>query len=100
MPSCCYSLQYTKQRVSRPDYGLREDVLLPWYTELARQYTAQPYGAPWHGNRTLIRLYETLAWTAGEDRWARAGTRAGAGCLCLLSHLSPPVPLLCDVIRS
>jgi hypothetical protein len=61
--------QYTKQRVSRPDYGLREDVLLPWYRELARQYTAQPYGAHWAGNRTLIELYESLAWTAGEDRW-------------------------------
>ena len=45
-------------------------MLLPWYRELARQYTAQPYGAHWAGNRTLIELYESLAWTAGEDRWA------------------------------
>jgi hypothetical protein len=55
--------------VSRPDFGLRDDVLLPWYRELAAQYTARPYGAPWLGNRSLLHAYEAMAYAAGEDRF-------------------------------
>ena len=64
--------QFTKQRNSKPDFGLREDILLPWYTELARQYTATPYGTPWAGNTTLLTEYESIAWHAGEDRYSRS----------------------------
>ncbi len=65
-------------------------MLLPWYRELARQYTAQPYGAHWAGNRTLIELYESLAWTAGEDRWGVAqllGFHSGL-VVCVHMHLA------------
>jgi hypothetical protein len=61
--------QYTAQRVAKPDYGLREEILLPWYTELARQYLSRPYGAQWTGNRTLLDWYERAAYDAGENRY-------------------------------
>ncbi len=44
--------QYTNQRRAKPDYGLREEILLPWYTEFANQYLALPYGATWAGQAT------------------------------------------------
>lgn len=59
--------QYTKQRVSKPDYGLREDVLLPWYSALADQYVRSPLDS-WKGNATLIALYDQLARAAGEEK--------------------------------
>lgn len=59
--------QYTKQRHSPADWGLREDVLLPWYYELARQYTAAPYGG-WQGNQSLLALYESMQEGVGEVR--------------------------------
>ena len=62
--------QFTKQRISRPDYGLREDVLLPWYATFAAQYIATPYNS-WTGNRSLIEQYESLAWYGGEDRYGK-----------------------------
>ena len=52
-------VMYTKQRHAKSYTGHREDVLLPWYAELARQYTATPYGE-WKGNRTLLLLYEDM----------------------------------------
>ncbi len=63
------SPQFTPQRISKPDYGLREDVLLPWYAELGRQYTATPYNT-WQGNDTLLYLYEASAFAAGEARYS------------------------------
>jgi hypothetical protein len=59
---CICLLQFTRQRSSKPDWGLREAILLPWYTELAAQYLARPYGAPWTGNSTLLASYEQRAW--------------------------------------
>jgi hypothetical protein len=41
----CYTFcQYTRQRISKPDYGLREAIMLPWYKDLADLYLASPYG--------------------------------------------------------
>jgi hypothetical protein len=57
--------------VSKPDYGLREEILLPWYWELSNQYMQHPYNA-WPGNRTLLRYYERLAFDAGERRYSRS----------------------------
>lgn len=70
--------QFLLQRYSSPDFGLREDVLLPWYTELARQYTSSstPFGG-WSGNRTLFAYYESLQAEADsppeprEEGWSR-----------------------------
>lgn len=36
--------------------------MLPWYTEFGRQYLAQPYGAEWKGNFTLLHAYEKAAY--------------------------------------
>lgn len=44
-PTFCVP-QYTRQRISKPDYGLREAIMLPWYKDLADQYMASPYGTP------------------------------------------------------
>ena len=57
--------------MSRPDFGLTDEILLPWYHEFARQYTSasRPYGSPWTGNTTLFRLYEHMAYLAGEVRF-------------------------------
>jgi hypothetical protein len=52
-------MQYILQRDSSPDFGLREDVYLPFYEELARQYCATGYGE-WRGNRTLLLWYEEM----------------------------------------
>ena len=65
-------LQFTKQRAAKPDFGLREAILLPWYGELARQYIARPYGTPWQGNASLLAAYELAAFDAGETRFNRA----------------------------
>ncbi len=67
MPVCV--LQFTPQRQSTPDFGLRESILLPWYEELAKQYLARPFGIPWAGNASLLALYEQLAYDAGENRF-------------------------------
>ena len=64
-------LQYTKQRQSKPSYGLRDAVLIHWYTELARQYTSTRYNT-WQGNATLLHQYEALAFDAGETRYSRS----------------------------
>jgi hypothetical protein len=61
--------QFTLQRQSKPDWGLREDVLLPWYEEFTRQYVSRPYGDVWIGNITLFEWYEELAYHAGENRF-------------------------------
>ncbi len=61
--------QYITQRDSAPDFGLIESVLLPWYTELAAQYTAAPYGG-WAGNRSLLTQYEDMQAAAGEKRFS------------------------------
>ena len=53
--------------MSKPDYGVKEDILLPWYTELMKQYTAGKYGQ-WAGNDALAEAYEDLAVSAGE-KW-------------------------------
>lgn len=70
-PHRIHGWQFTKQRTSRPDFGLREDILMPWYTELMHQYTATPYGE-WSGNKTLLDLYEHYAWLGGEIRHGRS----------------------------
>jgi hypothetical protein len=56
--------------MSKPDYGLREAILLPWYNTLADQYLLTPYGT-WGGNATLLSHYETSAYDAGESRHSR-----------------------------
>ena len=61
--------QYTVQRSGSPDTGLREEILLPWYTELANQYLATPYGSEWKGNFSLLHMYEKLAYDNLEDRF-------------------------------
>ena len=63
-------LQYTRQRIATPDHGLRESILLPWYTALADQYTTTAFGS-WKGNASLLHLYETTAFAAGENRFSR-----------------------------
>ena len=63
-------MQYTRQRIARPDWGLREAILLPWYKELADQYLASPYDS-WSGNYSLFTSYEQRAETAGEIRFSR-----------------------------
>ena len=63
----CPMVQYTRQRSSKPDYGLRDAILLKWYHMLAEQYCAQPYGS-WTGNVSLLAAYEARAFAAGEDR--------------------------------
>lgn len=62
-------VQYTLQRQSKPDFGLCEEVLLPFYTELASQYCAVGFGA-WAGNASLLTLYEQLAEAARERKHA------------------------------
>jgi hypothetical protein len=61
------SPQYTRQRISQPDFGLREDILLPWYHTLMQQYVARPFGS-WSGNATLFVEYEASAKAHGERR--------------------------------
>ena len=63
-------MQYTRQRIARPDWGLREAILLPWYKELADQYLASPYDS-WSGNYSLFTSYEQRAEAAGEVRFSR-----------------------------
>jgi hypothetical protein len=63
----CEHAQYTRQRSSKPDYGLREAILLEWYRQLADQYCARPFDS-WAGNATLLEVYEARAYAAGEDR--------------------------------
>ena len=62
--------QYTRQRSSKPDFGLREEILLPWYHVFTRQYMASPYGE-WGGNSTLLDVYKRIAWLHGEDPFSR-----------------------------
>jgi len=56
--------QFYGQRLLGPDFGLRDEILLPWYYEFALQYAAQPFGE-WKGNLSLINLYDQMAanWT-------------------------------------
>lgn len=61
--------QFILQRASRPDFGLREDVILPWYEELAKQYCARPFGG-WQGNRTLLLLHDDMQAALGERRYS------------------------------
>ncbi|MDR3740405.1 MAG: hypothetical protein P4L40_15435 [Terracidiphilus sp.] len=65
---CFVPLQFTTQRSSRPDFGLREDVLLPWYHAFTEQYTRVAWGQ-WAGNASLLALYEDMAWEHGENRF-------------------------------
>jgi hypothetical protein len=39
----------------------RQEIMLPWYTDFANQYLAQPYGSEWKGNFTLLHTYEKAA---------------------------------------
>jgi hypothetical protein len=71
-------VQYNKQRQSGPDYGLREDVLLPWFNELADAYTAVPYGG-WQGNRTLLLRFEEMMEGVGEKRFSASVTHHCTG---------------------
>ncbi|MDR3414459.1 MAG: hypothetical protein P4L87_26435, partial [Formivibrio sp.] len=73
---CVPSPQFTLQRQSSPDFGLREDILLPWYHAFADQYVRKPWGG-WQGNATLLPLYESMAWKNGEDRFGRFPTSRG-----------------------
>ena len=66
-----FHVQYTRQRTSKPDFGLREVILLPWYDELAKQYCATEFGG-WAGNASLLHLYESMAYSWGEDRYSRS----------------------------
>ena len=67
---CCLvaGTQYTQQRASKPDFGMRDETLLPWYHELARQYAplSRPYFTEWKGNVSLLRYYEEISFLAGE----------------------------------
>ncbi len=56
--------------MSKPNYGLREVIYLPWYTALADQYLSTPYGG-WQGNATLLHVYEASSFQAGESRFSR-----------------------------
>ena len=56
--------QYAHQRVERNGFTIAEEVILPWYLELARAYTATPYGA-WKGDRQLLVKYNALVKEAG-----------------------------------
>ncbi len=60
--------QYTRQRTSKPDYGLIEDVLLPWYYTLMQQYANRPFGG-WSGNETMNSLYEQMMLEYGQERY-------------------------------
>ena len=64
-----FVLQYTLQRMSTPDFGLVEKVLLPWYNEFTRQYVNQAWGG-WRGNASLFAQYQRIAWANGEDLFA------------------------------
>jgi hypothetical protein len=55
--------QYTRQRLSQPDFGLRESILLPWYMALADQYLRTRFNS-WAGNTSLLHHYERLAFAA------------------------------------
>ena len=54
---------------SKPDFGLREEILLPWYHLLTNQYMAQPYGR-WEGNTTLMKEYHRRAYLHGENQFS------------------------------
>ena len=56
--------QYVQQRLERNGFYIDDDVILPWYHELARAYTATPYGA-WKGDRQLLVKYNALVKEAG-----------------------------------
>lgn len=63
-------MQYTRQRSSKPDYGLHEGVLLPWYKELQEQYVKTKWGE-WPGNHSLIEYHERLATAQGMRRFGK-----------------------------
>jgi hypothetical protein len=54
--------------MSKPDYGLVEEVLLPWHFTFMSQYTAGSFGS-WAGNATLHALYEDMAIANGQIRY-------------------------------
>ena len=58
--------QYRSQR-EKPAFGFTEDIMLPWYAELAKQYTAGAWNS-WRGNVSLLELYEAMAAARGEAR--------------------------------
>ena len=62
-------MQYTRQRQSSPDYGLKEEILLPWYQILQSQYTAKPWNGWGEGNATLNAQYEQMAIDYGQKRF-------------------------------
>ena len=52
--------------------------MLPWYTDFANQYLAQPYGSEWKGNFTLLHTYEKAAYVrsrASQEHKVSLSTR-------------------------
>ncbi len=55
-----------------------QEIMLPWYTDFANQYLAQPYGSEWKGNFTLLHTYEKAAYVlsrASQEHKVSLSTR-------------------------